>query len=109
LPPHGSLLQIISTALPTIAAELGATPSQYSWVGTAYLLSQTLMTPINGRVTDIIGRKPALYASIVVLLVFSAMCGAAKSITWWVYLIPLTQSDSDSDSDSEVSADTEPG
>ena len=74
--------QIISTALPTIAADLNASPSQYSWVGTSYLLAQTLMSPINGRVTDIVGRKPVLYASIVVLLVFSAMCGAAKSIEW---------------------------
>jgi hypothetical protein len=76
------------------------------------------MTPINGRVTDIIGRKPALYASIVVLLVFSAMCGSAKSITWWVDFIPLTnqfESESKSDAPSElrsqlkVNADTETG
>lgn len=42
------------------------------------------MTPINGRVTDIIGRKPALYGAIMFLLVFSALCGAAKSIEMWV-------------------------
>lgn len=40
------------------------------------------MTPINGRVTDIIGRKPMLYASIIIMLVFSAFCGAAKNIRW---------------------------
>ncbi|KAL1410581.1 hypothetical protein Q8F55_004594 [Vanrija albida] len=71
---------IIATALPTIAGDLDATPSQYSWVGTSYLLAQTVMTPVNGRVTDIIGRKPALYGAIMFLLVFSALCGAAKSI-----------------------------
>ncbi|ORY34557.1 major facilitator superfamily domain-containing protein [Naematelia encephala] len=75
---------IVSTALPTIATELNASPSQYSWVGTSYLLAQTLMSPINGRLTDIVGRKPALYASIMFLMVFSALCGSAKNIAWLI-------------------------
>lgn len=32
---------IIATSLPTIASEFNATPSQYQWVGTAYLVSRT--------------------------------------------------------------------
>jgi len=47
------------------------------------LLAQTILTPINGRVSDITGRKPMLYASIIVLMIFSALCGAAKNITWY--------------------------
>lgn len=81
---------IISTALPTIAEEFNASPSEYSWIVTSYLLAQTLMCPINGRVTDIVGRKPALYASILVLLIFSAMCGAAKNVTWLIVCRALT-------------------
>ncbi|WWC70488.1 uncharacterized protein I206_104439 [Kwoniella pini CBS 10737] len=75
---------IVSTALPTIAAEFDTTPSQYSWIGTSYLLSQILMSPVNGRLTDIIGRKPALYMAVFFLLIFSALCGAAKSATWLI-------------------------
>jgi len=44
----------------------------------------TLQTPINGRVSDIVGRKPLLYSAIVIFFVFSALCGAAKSMTWYV-------------------------
>ena len=44
----------------------------------------TLQTPINGRVSDIIGRKPVVYAAIVVFFVFSALCGAAKNMTWLI-------------------------
>ena len=44
----------------------------------------TLQTPINGRVSDIVGRKPMLYAAILVFTVFSALCGAAKSMNWSV-------------------------
>ena len=44
----------------------------------------TLQTPINGRVSDIVGRKPVLYVAIVIFLIFSALCGAAKNMTWYV-------------------------
>ncbi|WRT69577.1 uncharacterized protein IL334_006566 [Kwoniella shivajii] len=75
---------IVATALPTIAEDLHASPSEYSWVGTSYLLASTLQTPINGRVSDIIGRKPMLYAAIVIFTIFSALCGAAKSSSWLI-------------------------
>jgi hypothetical protein len=48
----------------------------------AYTLAMTLQGPINGRVSDIVGRKPMLYAAIAIFTVFSALCGAAKSMTW---------------------------
>lgn len=44
----------------------------------------TLLTPVNGRVSDIVGRKPMLYAAIVVFTVFSALCGAAQNIEWLI-------------------------
>ncbi|OWT39397.1 hypothetical protein C362_02992 [Cryptococcus neoformans Bt1] len=75
---------IVATALPTIAEDLNTSPSEYSWVGTAYMLSSTVQTPFNGRVSDIIGRKPMLYAAIVIFTVFSALCGAAKSSSWLI-------------------------
>lgn len=39
------------------------------------------MTPLTGRLADILGRKPLLYIAIVIFTAFSAMCGAAKSMT----------------------------
>ncbi|EIW71642.1 hypothetical protein TREMEDRAFT_67877 [Tremella mesenterica DSM 1558] len=75
---------IVATALPTIAQDLHATPSEYQWVGTAYTLSMTLMAPMNGRVSDIIGRKFMLYGAIIDFTLFSALCGAAKNMTWLI-------------------------
>lgn len=40
------------------------------------------MTPVNGRLTDIIGRKPVLYAAIISFTLFSAASGAATSVLW---------------------------
>lgn len=44
----------------------------------------TVMAPFLGRVSDLVGRKPMLYGSIVFFLVFSALCGAAKDMTWLI-------------------------
>ncbi|ORX37282.1 major facilitator superfamily domain-containing protein [Kockovaella imperatae] len=75
---------ILATALPTIAGELNASHSEYSWIGTSYLLGQTLLTPLNGRLSDITGRKPMLYGAIGFMLVFSALSGAAQNVRWLI-------------------------
>jgi MFS family permease len=50
------------------------------------------MTPLNGRVSDIVGRKPMVSVAIIVFCICSALCGAAKNMTWFVarsvYYIP---------------------
>jgi MFS family permease len=42
----------------------------------------TLLAPVNGRVSDIVGRKPLLYFAILDFVIFSALCGASKNMTW---------------------------
>ncbi|KAJ7666467.1 major facilitator superfamily domain-containing protein [Mycena rosella] len=48
---------IVSTSLPTIASELNMTQNEYSWVGIAYMLTQTAFQPLYGRISDLMGRK----------------------------------------------------
>ncbi|PVF96646.1 MFS general substrate transporter [Serendipita vermifera] len=72
---------IVSTALPSIVRDLGGA-SGYSWVGTAYLLTSAACAPVYGIVSDMFGRKPALFGTILIFLLGSALCGAAKSFTW---------------------------
>jgi hypothetical protein len=57
-----SFQTIISTSLPTIASDLKATPIQYTWVGVAYMLTQTAFQPLYGRVSDLVGRKVLLFS-----------------------------------------------
>ncbi|KXN92227.1 hypothetical protein AN958_08680 [Leucoagaricus sp. SymC.cos] len=71
---------IVATALPTIVSKLNG-GSRYSWVGTAYMLSAATLSPFYGKVSDITGRKPILYSTIVIFLIGSALCGAAQSMT----------------------------
>jgi EmrB/QacA subfamily drug resistance transporter len=71
---------IVSTALPTIVGDLGGL-THISWVVTAYLLAQTAVTPIYGKLGDLYGRKIVLQVALVVFLIGSALCGAAQNLT----------------------------
>src|ERR671926_973642 len=71
---------IVATALPTIVGELGGL-SRLAWVVTAYLLAQTVVTPLYGKLGDLYGRKRVLQGAIVLFLAGSALCGLSRSMT----------------------------
>src|SRR6476646_2445454 len=71
---------IVSTALPMIVGELGGL-EHLAWVVTAYLLAQTVVTPIYGKLGDLYGRKIVLQAGIVLFLIGSALCGLSQNMT----------------------------
>jgi EmrB/QacA subfamily drug resistance transporter len=71
---------IVSTALPTIVGELGGL-EHLSWVVTAYLLAQTVVTPVYGKLGDLYGRKIVLQVGIVIFLVGSVLCGMSQNMT----------------------------
>jgi EmrB/QacA subfamily drug resistance transporter len=71
---------IVATALPTIVGELGGL-AHLSWVVTAYLLAQTVVTPLYGMLGDIYGRKRVLQVGIVLFLLGSELCGMSQTMT----------------------------
>ena len=70
---------IVATALPTIVAELGGL-EHLAWVVTAYLLAQTAVIPLYGKLGDLYGRKRVLQGAVVVFLVGSALCGLSRDL-----------------------------
>ncbi|KAH8989226.1 MFS general substrate transporter [Lactarius hatsudake] len=74
---------IIGTALPTIVEHLGQ-GKDYSWVGSAYLLAASAVSPLCGKLSDTFGRKPVLYTAIFIFSLGSALCGAANNLTWLI-------------------------
>jgi EmrB/QacA subfamily drug resistance transporter len=68
---------IVATAMPTIVADLGGF-RLFSWVFTAYFLTQAVTTPIYGRLADLFGRKRVFYVGSAIFLIGSAACG----FTW---------------------------
>ncbi len=71
---------IIATALPTIVGDLGGL-EHISWITSSYLLAQTAVTPLYGKLGDLYGRKRILQTAVVIFLVGSALCGLARSMT----------------------------
>src|SRR5438270_9737977 len=71
---------IVATALPTIVGELGGL-ERLSWVVTSYLLAQTVVTPLYGKLGDLYGRKGVLQVAIIIFLLGSALCGMSRSMT----------------------------
>ncbi|OVZ57187.1 MFS transporter [Pigmentiphaga sp. NML080357] len=70
---------IVATAMPQIAADLGGL-KLYSWVFASFLLTQTAMTVVFGKLSDIYGRKPMMLAGIAVFLLGSVLAGFAWSM-----------------------------
>ncbi|MGH7656890.1 MAG: MDR family MFS transporter, partial [Gemmatimonadales bacterium] len=71
---------IVATALPTIVGELGGL-KRLGWVVTAYLLAQTIVTPLYGKLGDLYGRKVVLQGGILVFLLGSVLCGMSTDMT----------------------------
>lgn len=71
---------IVTTALPTIAADFASSSSPssaqsgYTWIGTAFTLAHTASTPSWGKLSDIWGRRPMLLWANVFFLAGSLVC-----------------------------------
>src|SRR5919205_2440493 len=70
---------IVATAVPQIVGDLGGF-AQFPWLFSLYLLTQSVLVPIYGRLADVFGRKPILLFGIGVFLVASVLCGSAWSM-----------------------------
>jgi EmrB/QacA subfamily drug resistance transporter len=70
---------IVSTALPTIVGDLGGL-EHLAWVVTGYLLAQTIVTPVYGKLGDLYGRKIVLQSAVVLFLAGSMLCGLSRSM-----------------------------
>jgi EmrB/QacA subfamily drug resistance transporter len=70
---------VVGTALPVVIAELDGF-ELYAWVTTSYLLAETVMIPIVGKVGDLYGRKWITISGVAVFLLGSFLCGVSTSM-----------------------------
>ena len=78
---------IVATAMPQIVRDLGGF-AYYSWVFSAFLLTQTATTVIFGKLADIYGRKPVIVIGTIIFLTGSILCGFAWSMGCLLYTSP---------------------
>ncbi|WP_214477058.1 MDR family MFS transporter [Mesorhizobium sp. dw_380] len=70
---------IVAPAMPTIARALGH--AEYlPWIVTGYLLTATAMAPLYGKISDVYGRRPTIYAAILIFLAGSLVSAMAPNM-----------------------------
>ncbi|MEZ5535858.1 MAG: MDR family MFS transporter [Thiolinea sp.] len=74
---------VVGTAMPKIIADLDGF-ELYAWVTTAYLLAQTVVLPIVGKLGDLFGRKWMTLGGVGIFLAASGFCGIADSMGWLI-------------------------
>jgi len=70
---------IVGTAMPTIVAQLGGL-SIYSWVFSAYMLTQTSTTPIYGKLSDMFGIRRIYMIAVALFIIGSMLSGTAQTM-----------------------------
>ena len=74
---------IVGTCGAEIARDLGGM-ELYSWLVTAYLLCETGMVPIAGKMSDRFGRKPLFIAGLILFIGGSVVAGLSTNMTMMI-------------------------
>ncbi len=71
---------IVNVALPDMMGNLGTTLDQIGWVSTGYIISNVIVLPLTGWLSDWFGRKRYLTYSIILFTIASFGCGISHSL-----------------------------
>lgn len=71
---------VVNVSLPHIAGSLGATVDEATWVLTSYLVSNGIVLPMTGWLSNFFGRKRILLMSVGGFTVASFLCGLAPNL-----------------------------
>ena len=74
-------VSIVNASLPVIQGEIGATPSEGTWVGTAYLVAEIVVIPLTAWLERVFGLRRLLIGGATLFTAFSVLCGFAPSLT----------------------------
>jgi len=71
---------VATVSLPHIAGNLSATTDESTWVLTSYLISNAIVLPTSGWLSQVLGRKRYQLYSVCLFTLASMWCGAATSL-----------------------------
>jgi DHA2 family multidrug resistance protein len=71
---------VATVSLPHIAGSLSATRDESTWVLTSYLISNAIVLPLSGWLSNVVGRKRYQLLSVSIFTLASMWCGAATGL-----------------------------
>ena len=74
------LQSLVAPTLPVLATDLGVTTADASWILTAYLLAASVLTPVLGRLGDMVGKRRVLIGVLAALAVGTLVAALAPSL-----------------------------
>ncbi|NLG54203.1 MAG: MFS transporter [Rhodococcus sp.] len=72
---------IVTTALPTIIADLDGSQTAFTWIVTSALLANAASTPIWGKFADLFNKKLMVQIALIIFVIGSIIAGFASNIT----------------------------
>lgn len=73
-------VSIVNSSLPRIQGEIGATPSEGTWVNTAYLVAEIVVIPLTAWLERLFGLRRLLLGAALLFTSFSVLCGLSTSL-----------------------------
>jgi DHA2 family multidrug resistance protein len=73
-------ISIVNSALPTIQGEIGASPTEGTWIATSYLVSEIVIIPLTGWLERVFGLRRFLLFMAGMFTLFSIACGLASTL-----------------------------
>jgi MFS transporter, DHA2 family, multidrug resistance protein len=75
---------VVNVSLPHIAGSLSATVDEATWTLTSYLVSNAVILPLTGWLSNFFGRKRMLMMSVTGFTIASFFCGLAPSLPFLI-------------------------
>jgi DHA2 family multidrug resistance protein len=73
-------MTIVNVSVPAIAGSLGVSPSEGTWSISSYMLAAAVVQPLAGWIGRRFGEVRTFVSSVLLFMVFSALCGLATSM-----------------------------
>lgn len=71
---------IANVSIPTIAGDVGVSPSQGTWVITSFAVANAISVPLTGWLTQRIGQVRLFVTSVLLFVLASVLCGMSTSL-----------------------------